>query len=67
LDAIKTAQLPVNISQAAESSVEEMRSSLGQNGFKSHYLKFMAILADHMQVLGPIIAPYLPALSAMMP
>lgn len=65
LDAIKAAQLPANISQAAESSVEEMRASLGQNGFKAHYPRFMATLADHMQVLGPIVAPYLTALSAM--
>ena len=47
------------------SSVEEMRSTQGTDSFKAYYQKFMSLLADHMQVLGPVVAPYLPALAKM--
>ncbi len=46
---------------------EEMKESHNTNEFKEHYNKFMSLLADHMQVLGPIVAPYLPALTALLP
>lgn len=48
-------------------AIEEMRASQGTSNFKRHYLSFMSILADHMQVFGPIVAPYLPALANLMP
>lgn len=47
--------------------VEDMRDSRDASSFSSHYKKFMAILADHMQVYGPVVAPFLPALAVMMP
>ena len=46
-------------------SVEEMRASRGSD-FKAHYQKFVAILADHIQVLGPTVAQYLPGLAAFL-
>jgi hypothetical protein len=46
--------------------VNEMKNTKGHSGFKEHYLRFMSILADHIQVFGPIIAPYLPALASML-
>ncbi len=49
------------------SSVEEMRSTQGTASFKAHYEKFISLFADHIQVLGPIVAPYLPALATIVP
>lgn len=48
-------------------TVEEMRATQGSKSFKEHYQKFMSILSDHMQVFGPLVAPFLPALAALMP
>src|SRR5690606_11279867 len=47
--------------------VEEMRDSQGSSNFKTHYNNFMSVLSNHMQVYGPIVAPFLPALAAMVP
>jgi len=47
--------------------VEDMRDSQDISSFSSHYKKFMGLLADHMQVYGSVVAPFLPALAAMMP
>ena len=49
------------------SSVEEMRSTQGTERFKEEYKKFMSLLADHMQVLGSVVTPYLPALAEILP
>lgn len=46
-------------------TVEHMRVSQGSDSFKGHYQKFMSLLADHMQVLGPVVAPFLPALASI--
>ena len=48
------------------SSVEEMRSTQGTEKFKEEYKKFMSLLADHLQVLSPIVTPYLPALAEIL-
>lgn len=47
--------------------VEEMRDSQGAGDFKNNYNKFMSVLADHAQVYGPVVVPFLPALSAILP
>ncbi|MBA3009733.1 MAG: hypothetical protein KKF12_12205 [Proteobacteria bacterium] len=49
-----------------KSSIQEMESSYGTDNFKSIYQNFMSVLADHMQVLGPVVAPFLPALAALL-
>ncbi len=49
-----------------EASINEMETSFGSDSFKDKYQNFMSILADHMQVLGPVVAPYLPMLAALM-
>jgi len=46
-------------------TVEEMRDSQGTDAFKVNYNKFMSVLSDHMQVYGPVVAPFLPALTAI--
>jgi len=43
--------------------VESMQRSYGTGGFGDTYRQFMATLADHIQVFGPILAPFLPALA----
>jgi len=45
-------------------AVEAMRDSVGTQSFGSHYQAFMSLLSDHIQVYGPIVAPYLSALAA---
>nr|WP_080666291.1 hypothetical protein [Pseudomonas chengduensis] len=47
--------------------VEEMRDAKDAKSFKSSYLNLMGALSDHAQIFGPIIAPYLPALAALLP
>ncbi len=47
-------------------SIEEMRGACGTNSFKEHYQSFMSLLADHMQIFGPLVAPYLPALTKLL-
>lgn len=70
-DAIINALTKANADKATTDSivgtVEEMKSATEPSEFKTHYTKFMSILADHMQVYGPIVAPFLPALAAIMP
>lgn len=67
IEAIKSAPLKLEASQPITDAVVEMQTTQGTDSFKKHYQTFMSILADHMQVLGPIVAPFLPALSAMLP
>lgn len=67
LAAIRKSDIPSEVRPGLESSINGMRSTLGERGFKDHYHKFMGSLADHMQVLGPVVAPFLPALSALLP
>jgi hypothetical protein len=47
--------------------VNDMQSAGSGDGFKKSYLQFISVLADHVQVLGPVLAPYLPALAALLP
>lgn len=46
--------------------VNDMKQAKDADGFKKSYLQFMSVLADHVQVLGPVLAPYLPALAALL-
>jgi hypothetical protein len=47
-------------------AVEQMRDAKSPNGLKKAYQQFMAILADHIGVFGPLLGPYLPQLSALL-
>lgn len=53
--------------EVISSGIQEMEATYGTKRFKAKYQKFMSILADHMQILGPVVAPYLPALAALVP
>jgi AbiTii len=65
LDALSASELPKDVQLKATGAIEELRSSRGTSGFKEKYQHFISLLADHMQVLGPVVAPYLPALNAI--
>lgn len=66
LEAVAAANLPKPLQAKVNGSIEELRATRGTNGFKEKYHRFMGILADHMQVLGPVVAPFLPPLAAML-
>lgn len=65
LGAIRAASTDSAKIDAIGSAVEEMAASYGTGSFSSKYTKFMGVLADHIQVFGPIVAPYLPALAQL--
>lgn len=67
LDAISRSGANAALISQATSIVEEMRDDKEPTGFRKHYTEFMSFLADHVQVFGPVVAPYLPALVAMLP
>jgi hypothetical protein len=48
-----------------ERATQSMQSNIGTASFGEAYRSFMSVLADHMQVFGPIVAPYLPALARL--
>lgn len=50
-----------------QAGVRDMEASYGTDTFKSKYQDFMSVLSNHITVLGPVIAPYLPALAALVP
>ncbi|MBD9402286.1 hypothetical protein [Comamonas sp. CMM02] len=64
-DAIVAAKLPKPLEAELGGVVEELRATSGTAAFKEKYHRFMGILADHMQVLGPVVAPYLAPLAGM--
>ncbi len=66
LDALRSLNHP-EITMPLSESIEEMRYAQGTNKFKIHYKNFMSLLSDHIQVLGPIVAPYLPTLATLLP
>ena len=67
LNALHKAEGDKRIAADLANTIEEMRSTQSSKNFKEHYQRFMSILSDHMQVFGPVVAPFLPALSAIMP
>lgn len=67
LSALSKAQADASVVGRLSGVVEEMRRTQGSDGFKAQYQIFMAGLADHIQVFGPLVLPYLPALAALLP
>lgn len=67
IEAIKDSSADAAVKELLVQQVYEMRSAADTEGFKEHYRKFIGTLADHMQVLGSAVSPYLPALTAMLP
>ena len=67
INALQKSELNSKLVSELTLTIEEMKSSQGSSAFKGHYQNFMSILSDHMQVLSPIVAPFLPALAAVIP
>jgi hypothetical protein len=65
LGALKEAAAKSSDRIEVERSIQDMAASFGSEGFGHTYRAFMSLLADHIQVYGPILAPYLPALAKM--
>ncbi|MCX8519851.1 MAG: hypothetical protein ORN21_06935 [Methylophilaceae bacterium] len=65
LEAINSMVSKDTNAQAMASAVEEMRNSVGTQSFGARYKEFVSLLADHIQVYGPLVAPYLPVLTSL--
>ncbi len=65
LDVLHSVNEKKEVRTELTATVEEMRDSQGNERFKVHYQRFMSLLADHMQVFGPVVAPFLSALAAI--
>jgi hypothetical protein len=63
LNALKQVQ-DQNIREQVYRSIELMRETQGTKNFKDNYINFTSLLADHLTIM-PCIAPYLPALAAL--
>jgi len=66
LAAVKNTPAENSLIQKVSVSIEDMQKNQNNPSFKDRYCSFMAILSDHMQVLGPVVAPYLPALLTLL-
>jgi len=65
LTAVRAANLDSERLRLLENAVLAMQQAYGEPTFSSKYRTFMSVLADHIQVFGPIVAPYLPTLAAL--
>lgn len=65
LEAIKQTDLESQEISRLSYEIEKMKLNQGRKDFKTHYLNFTSMLADHMQILGPAVAIYLPQLAAL--
>lgn len=65
IDAVIAANLPKPLETELSCIVEDLQATRGTTAFKEKYHRLMGILADHMQVLGPVVGPFLPSLAAM--
>lgn len=55
-----------SVTETITATVEEMRAAKDKPGFLAHYTQFTSLLADHVQILGPVVAPFLPMLAKML-
>jgi hypothetical protein len=65
LDAVIHSQAESEIKSQLSATIEEMRGSHGTSSFRMNYQSFTSILADHIQIFGPLLAPYLLLLAQM--
>ena len=49
-----------------QSSIKEMEAHYGMPSFNEQYQSFMSTLSNHITVLGPLVAPFIPALSQLL-
>ena len=48
-----------------ENAISQMAAQHKSTGFGAAYKNFMSVLADHLQIYGPILAPFLPMLAGL--
>ncbi|CAH5167738.1 TPA: hypothetical protein MEC17_000252 [Klebsiella pneumoniae] len=65
LDALRSVS-DESVTETITATVEEMRAAKDKPGFLAHYTQFTSLLADHVQILGPVVAPFLPMLAKML-
>ena len=66
LSALSNATADRDLIKSVSEIVEEMRDAKESSSFKEIYQKFMGVLADHIQVLGPVLSPYLAGLATIL-
>ena len=66
ISAIEASQIQASIQSELIVIIQEMRDSQTPSQFREKYSKFMGSLADHMQVVGTVVAPFLPQLSTLL-
>ena len=64
--AIQASSLDLKAKERLAQHIDAMRESAKSPRFIEEYKSFMAVLADHMQVLSPVVAPFFPALAALL-
>jgi hypothetical protein len=66
-NAIASSAIQEQIKDQLLTLAQQMKTSTGTPSFIQKYKSFMSVLSDHMQVLGPVVGPILPALSGLLP
>jgi len=67
LAAVRGTKADAEVVAAMMGAVEDMQRDYGNTRFLEHYKTFISMLADHFQVFGPIVIPYLPSLTKLLP
>lgn len=65
LSAVRESKADAPSRAKVEEAAKALESSAGTSSFGAAYTSFMSVLADHIQVFGPVVAPYLPALAKL--
>lgn len=65
LSAVKASGAESGAVEALVAALEDLQRAQGTKTLGQRYTNLMSVLADHMQVMGPVIAPYLPALARL--
>ncbi|MDY3571625.1 hypothetical protein [Enterobacter hormaechei] len=55
-----------SVTKTITATVENMRAAKDKPSFLAHYTQFTSLLADHVQILGPVVTPFLPMLAKML-
>ncbi len=61
--AVDESSIDENSKQSLKSSIAEMQSAFGGRSIGDRYNSFMAVLSDHMQVLGAVVTPLMEQLA----
>jgi len=66
LEKINSSEVDESIKKRFEQIIKEMESHKGKKSFNEKYNTFISLLSDHMQVIGTLIAPFLPQITALL-